>query len=113
MGNFRYGTKREFLQGAKRWSGAAAGLAVTGEIVTASAPAPAQWANVAWVNHYGGGGWNNRGSAWANRGSAWANRGGWVNGSGGWVNRGGSWLNGSGGAWINRYGGGGIGWVNR
>ncbi len=44
---------------------------------------------------------------------AWINRRG--GGGGGWINRGGgggSWLNRGGGGWVNRYGGGG-GWVNR
>ena len=106
MDESRDETRREFLRGVKRWSGAVAALAVGGAFLTESSPAVAgAWANRggSWVNHYGGG--------WVN-GGAWANSGGsWINGGGGWVNGGGSWINGGGGGWINRYGGGG--WINR
>lgn len=106
MDESRDETRREFLRGVKRWSGAVAALAVTGGLFADSAPAAAwvngTWANrsAGWVNHYGGGG-------------AWINGGG-----GGWVNRGGGttgWVNGGGGGagWVNRYGGGGGAWVNR
>lgn len=112
-------TRREFLRGAKRWSGAVTTLALAGEIVVADPTPAAAWVNGSWgngggwVNRYGGGGWGNGAVAWANGGTGWANRGGWVNGSGGWVNRGGSWANGHGAGWVNRYGGGGVAWVNR
>ena len=119
MDDCRHMRRREFLQGAKRWSGAVATLALTGEILAVGAPSAAAWVNGswsnggAWNNRYGGSGWANRGGAWANGGTAWANRSGWANGSGGWANRGGSWVNTGSGGWINRYGGGGVGWINR
>ena len=105
MDESRDETRREFLRGVKRWSGAVATLAVTGGLLAHGSPAAAAWANRggSWINHYGGG--------WVN-GGAWANSGGsWINGGGGWVNGGGSWINGGGGGWVNRYGGGG--WINR
>lgn len=106
MDESRDQTRREFLRGVKRWSGAVAALAVTGGFLADSAPSAAwvngTWANRSggWVNHYGGGG-----GAWINGGG-----GGWVNRSGG-----GAWANHGGGSagWVNRYGGGGGAWVNR
>jgi len=89
-------SRRLFLQGLGKWSGAAIAAAVAGGCVAVVPTAPV-------------GGWINRGGGWINR------RGGWINRSGGWVNRsrGGSWVNRSGGGgWVNRRGGGG-GWVNR
>jgi hypothetical protein len=107
MDESRDETRREFLRGVKRWSGAVAALAVTGGFLADGAPAAAwvngTWANRSggWINHYGGGG-----GAWINGGGGgWVNRGG---GSTGWVNCGGG-----GAGWVNRYGGGGGAWVNR
>ena len=83
-------SRRLFLQGVGKWSGAAITAAVAG----------------AWL----GSGPEAQAGAWINR------RGGWINGGGSWVNRagGGGWINGrgGGGGWVNRRGGGGS-WVNR
>ena len=106
MDESRDETRREFLRGVKRWSGAVAALAVTGGFLADGEPSAA-WVNGTWVNRSGG---------WANHyggGGAWINGGG-----GGWVNRGGGstgWVNHGGGSagWVNRYGGGGGAWVNR
>jgi hypothetical protein len=114
MDESRDSTRREFLQGVKRWSAAVAALAITGGTLdgrgnTAAAWVNGTWANrsAGWVNRYGGGG------AWVNGAGGWVNRaGGWVNGGGGggaWANRGGGGTAG----WVNRYGGGGAAWVNR
>ena len=53
-------------------------------------------------------------------GAPQAQAGAWINrrgvGGGGWVNRvagGGGWINRAGGGWINRRVGGGAGWINR
>lgn len=72
-------SRRLFLQGMGKWSGAAIVAAVAGVSVTTTPNAQ---------------------GAWINR------RGGWINGRGGWVNGrggGGSWVNRrGGGGWINR-----------
>jgi hypothetical protein len=86
-------SRRLFLQGVGKWSGAAIMAALVGLSTTdASAGGPLAGG---WLNRRGGGGW--------------------INGGGGWINRGGSWLNGrgGGGGWVNRRGGGGGGWINR
>lgn len=113
-------TRREFLQGVKRWSAAVAVLATTGGALDGSGNGVAAWVNGTWANRAGGGsaaGWVNRygggAAAWANGSAGWVNRAGaWVNGGGGggtWANRGGGGTAG----WVNRYGGGGAAWVNR
>jgi len=82
-------SRRQFLQGVGKWSGAAITAAVAGT----------------WL----GSGPEAQAGVWVNR------RGGWLNGGGGWINRrggGGSWVNRGGGGWVNRRGGGGS-WVNR
>ncbi|MBT9588069.1 hypothetical protein IV102_32330 [bacterium] len=74
-------SRRRFLQGLGKWSGAAIMAAVAGIALTPEASAGA------WINRRGGGGWIN-------------GVGGWINGGGG----GGGWINrrGGGGGWINR-----------
>ena len=97
-------TRREFLQGVKRWSGAVATMALTGAAVVGTGPAASAWVNGTWANRAGG---------WVNR---YGGGGAWVNGHGGWINGGGGWVNRAGGGsagWVNRYGGGGAAWVNR
>jgi hypothetical protein len=81
-------SRRLFLQGLGKWSGAAIVAAVAGAALSVTPEASAG----GWLNRRGGGG-------------------GWVNGGGG----GGGWINGGGGGggWINRRGGGGGGWINR
>lgn len=96
MDNLRHVSRRDFLQGAKRWSSAVVTLALAGMMGEAAS------GQASWVNRYGGG--------WVNGAGGWVNRSGWINGAGGWVNRGGSWGNGSAGSWVNRYGG--AGWIN-
>ena len=72
-------SRRLFLKGVGKWSGAAIVAAVAG-VGLSSAPT----AQAGWLNRRGG---------WLNRG------GGWINGRGG----GGSWVNRrGGGGWINR-----------
>ena len=83
--------RRLFLQGMRKWSGAAIAAAVFGGTWFAFSPKADAGA---WINRRGGYG------------------GGWINGRGG---GGGGWINGGGGGgWVNRryYGGGGA-WVNR
>jgi hypothetical protein len=76
-------SRRDFLAGLRKWSGAAIGVAIGGSVLLRSENA----------------------AAWVNR------RGSWINGpAGGWVNRRTTWVNG-GSAWVNRAGGGA--WVNR
>lgn len=74
-------SRRSFLQGAGKWSGAAIIAAVAGTWLGSTPQAQAG----AWINRRCGGG------------------GGWINGRGG---GGGSWINGrggyGGGSWINR-----------
>ncbi len=73
-------TRRLFLQGVGKWSGAAIMAALVGFSTTTEASAGG------WINRRGGGGWINGGGGWLN------GRGG---GGGGWINRrgGGSWIN--------------------
>lgn len=70
-------SRRLFLQGVGKWSGAAIMAALIGVGTSTEASAGA------WINRRGGGGWVN--------GGGWINRGG----GGGWINRrgGGSWIN--------------------
>ena len=85
-------SRRLFLRGLGKWSGAAIAAAVVGSAWLASPPEAKAGG---WVNRRGGYG------------------GGWINGRGGYG--GGGWINGGGGGgWVNRraYGGGGA-WVNR
>lgn len=84
-------SRRQFLQGVGKWSGAAITAAVAGAWVGSGPEAQAG----AWINRRGG--WYNRGGSWVNRRGG---GGGWINGRGG------------GGGWVNRRGGGGS-WVNR
>jgi hypothetical protein len=83
-------SRRLFLQGVGKWSGAAITAAVAGVWLGSGPEAQAG----VWVNRRGG--WLNRGGSWINRSGG----GGWINGRGG------------GGGWVNRRGGGGS-WVNR
>lgn len=71
-------SRRTFLKGAGKWSGAAIVAAVAGLSVTGAPKAQAGWLNRR-------GGWLNRGGGWINRGGG----GGWINrrGGGGWINR--------------------------
>ena len=89
-------SRRDFLAGLRKWSGAVIGIAVAGSVLL-----PGETVS-GWVNGRGGA-WVNGGGAWVNRavgGSAWANRGA------AWANRGASWANraGGGGSWVNRRG---------
>jgi len=110
-------SRRDFLQGLKKWSQIVIGGVALGGLVTGK-EAEAAWVNSrgSWVNGHGGGGWANRGASWVNGGGGWINGGGgggWINRGGTWINGGGGWVNRSGGAgWINGHGGG-AGWVNR
>ena len=72
-------SRRLFLRGIGKWSGAAITAAVVGVGLGTAPKANAG----AWINRRGG--WVNRGGSWANRagGGGWANRAG----GGGWVNR--------------------------
>ena len=67
-------SRRLFLQGMGKWSGAAIVAAVAGVSVTTTPNAQG-----AWINRRGGGG-----RSWVNRGG-----GGWINRrrGGGWINR--------------------------
>lgn len=90
-------SKRLFLQGMGKWSGAAIAAVLVGGCVAVVPSAP----GASWINR-GGGGWiNRRGGGLIGGGGSWVNRAG---GGGGWINRGG-------GGWINRRGGGS--WINR
>jgi len=77
-------SRRDFLNGLRKWSVAAIGVAVGGSVMLQSEKAAA-WVNRrgSWINGPGAGGWVNRSTTWANRGSAWVNR----SGGGAWVNR--------------------------
>jgi hypothetical protein len=107
-------SRRDFLQGLKKWSQAVIGGVVLGSLVPGSEASA--WVNRrgSWVNRgrgygYRGGGWINRGGGYGYRGGGWINRGaGWLNGGGGWLNSGYNWIN-HGGTWVN----GGGGWINR
>ena len=99
--------RREFLRSLGKWSQAViSGVLGAGLISSPQAQAGS------WVNRRGGGSWIN-GGGWNNRPGSWINRGGssWING-GGWNTRPSSWING-GGSWINRRGGGSVGWDDR
>ncbi len=93
-------SRRDFLQGLKKWSQAVIGGVVFGALMpTTDASA---WVNSrgSWINGAGVGGGVNRGASWINGGGSWINSGTnwincggtWINGGGGWINRGGGWL---------------------
>jgi hypothetical protein len=96
-------SRRDFLSGLRKWSGAVIAVALVGGVLSPD-EAKAGWVNGrgSWVNG-GGGGWVNRGGSWVNGGGggvAWANRGvAWANRGVAWANRGGG-----GSTWVNRRG---------
>ncbi len=92
-------SRRLFLQGMGKWSGAAIAAAVAGGCVGVGVVPVGGWINRS-------GGWINRRGSWVNRGGSWVNRSGSSNRGGSWVNRSG------GGGWVNRRGGRGS-WINR
>lgn len=105
-------SRRDFLRGAKGWSGVVAGLALALGFRPESASGWINTVRPGWINRSGWvnrGGWVNARGGWLNAGGGgWVNRAGWINGGGGWLNRGG-WVNR--GGWINNRVGGS--WINR